>query len=68
MQTEGKLRQSVARLLRMFAVLSCGLVMTACAAQKELRAPCGPLTAYVDEDCGNARPVNEIFEKVGSKP
>ena len=39
---------------------------TACAnPARELKAPCGPLTSYADDDqCGEAKPVNTAFAHV----
>jgi hypothetical protein len=30
-------------------------------ATPEMKAPCGPLNAYAEDDCGEAKPANEAF-------
>jgi hypothetical protein len=52
--------------IRFASALVLAALITACASPaRELKAPCGPLASYAEDDhCGAAKPVNAAFETV----
>jgi hypothetical protein len=47
-------------------ILALAALTSSCASPaRELKAPCGPLTGYAEDDhCGEAKPVNAALENV----
>jgi hypothetical protein len=53
---------------RVFLVLMMAALATGCARPgRELKAPCGPISSFAANECGELKPVNSAFDNVMSE-